>query len=79
MLGPNKNLFLYWTGTGNQFCIEPNGSSSWWGPQRKDVQFNIFGQMLSKDCIGKFGIGRVMLINRLHRDKDIVRRHFREV
>ena len=59
MLGPNKNLFLYWTGTGSQFCIEPNGSSSWWGPERKKIQFKD-GQMLSEDCIGKFKMSTVI-------------------
>ena len=61
MLGPNKNIFLYWAGTGNQFCIEPNGGS-WWGLERTKIQFKN-GQMLSEDCIGKFKMSTVILEN----------------
>ena len=54
-------MFLYWVGTGNQFCIEPNGGS-WWGLERTKIQFKN-GQMLSEDCIGKFKMSTVILEN----------------
>ena len=52
MFGPNKDMFLYWTGNGNEYCIEPK-SDRWWGAQRPFIQFKN-GQLYSEDCIGKF-------------------------
>ena len=44
-------MFLYWTGNGNEFCVEPR-SDHWWGAQRPFIQFKN-GQLYSEDCIGK--------------------------
>ena len=67
-------MFLYWTGNGNEYCIQPN-IHFWWGALRPFIQFKN-GQLYTEDCIGKFQTSNHFILTLLpmegfHRDEKV--------